>query len=50
MDLRRDWLAERRRAVEADYDRAAAAYDDDPYPARLHGAFVDRLIGTWPLR
>jgi len=38
------WLAERRSAVEAEYDAEAPTYDAHPYPAPLHAAFVDRLL------
>jgi SAM-dependent methyltransferase len=41
---RATWLAERRAAVEAEYDAEAATYVADPYPTPLHGAFVDRLL------
>ena len=42
------WLRERREAVLADYHRDAAEYDDHPYPAASHGAFIDRLIASTP--
>jgi SAM-dependent methyltransferase len=42
------WLAERRAAVEAQYDAEAAGYDDDPYPATSHAMFVRRLLETCP--
>jgi SAM-dependent methyltransferase len=42
------WLAERRAAVEAQYDAEAAVYDDDPYPATSHATFVRRLLETCP--
>jgi SAM-dependent methyltransferase len=42
------WLNERRAAVEADYDRDAATYDQDPYPVEVHVQFVDRLLATCP--
>jgi SAM-dependent methyltransferase len=45
---RRAWLAERRAAVEADYDADAQTYDANPYPARSHEAFVRRLLETCP--
>jgi SAM-dependent methyltransferase len=45
---RADWLQERRRAVEADYDADAPTYDQDPYPVELHVAFVDRILATCP--
>ena len=42
------WLRERRAAVEADYDRDAPTYDQDPYPVEVHVVFVDRLLATCP--
>jgi SAM-dependent methyltransferase len=42
------WLRERRAAVEADYDRDAPTYDDDPYPVEVHVRFVERLLRTCP--
>jgi SAM-dependent methyltransferase len=44
---RRDWLAERRRAVEDDYDRDASTYDAgyDPVTA-MHVRFVERVIAS----
>ncbi len=45
---RRAWLAERRAAVEAQYDAGAAEFDAEPYPARSHAAFVGRLLETCP--
>jgi SAM-dependent methyltransferase len=45
---RATWLAERRTAVEAQYDLEAPAYDDNPYPVELHRTFVDRLLATCP--
>jgi SAM-dependent methyltransferase len=45
---RGEWLQERRRAVEADYDADAPTYDQDPYPVELHITFVDRLLTTCP--
>ena len=39
------WLAERRRAVEADYDRDASTYDAGYDPVTpMHVRFVDRVI------
>lgn len=40
------WLQERRAAVEGQYDAEADGYDDDPYPATSHAAFVGRLLET----
>jgi SAM-dependent methyltransferase len=45
---RRAWLAERRAAVEADYDADAQTYDAEPYPARSHTTFVRRLLENCP--
>lgn len=42
------WLAERRAAVEAEYDAEAEGYDDHPYPPTSHAAFVGRLLETCP--
>lgn len=42
------WLAERRAAVEAEYDAEAEGYDDHPYPTTSHAAFVTRLLETCP--
>jgi ubiquinone/menaquinone biosynthesis C-methylase UbiE len=42
------WLAERKAALITAYDDEAATYDADPYPASLHGAWVDRLVATVP--
>jgi len=42
------WLAERRAAVETQYDAEAGDYDDQPYPATSHPAFVRRLLQTCP--
>jgi SAM-dependent methyltransferase len=44
MTDRATWLADRRAAVQAEYDADAPTYDADPYPAPLHAAFVDRLL------
>ncbi len=45
---RTTWLAERRAAVEADYDADAPTFDDVPYPATSHARFVERLLETCP--
>jgi ubiquinone/menaquinone biosynthesis C-methylase UbiE len=45
---RQAWLAERRAAVVADYDRGAADYDDLPYPADVQYEWVARLLRTVP--
>jgi ubiquinone/menaquinone biosynthesis C-methylase UbiE len=45
---RQAWLAERRAAVVADYDRGAATYDDLPYPADVQHEWVARLLRTVP--
>jgi ubiquinone/menaquinone biosynthesis C-methylase UbiE len=47
---RNEWLAERRAAVQAQYDEEAARYDDEEaaYPVPLHAAFVERLLETCP--
>ena len=45
---RQAWLAERRAAVVADYDRGAATYDDLPYPADVQYEWVARLLRTVP--
>src|SRR4051794_12069218 len=44
------WLAERRRAVEADYDDDSSNYDGEggDYPTPLHRSFIDRLLQTTP--
>ena len=42
------WLRERRAAVEADYDRDAPTYDEDPYGVEVHVVFVGRLLATCP--
>ena len=47
-DKRAAWLRDRRAAVEAQYDLELAEYDDHPYPASLHAAFIDRLLATCP--
>jgi SAM-dependent methyltransferase len=45
---RRAWLEERRRAVIDDYDRDAATYGDDPYPAEEQRRYVARLLELLP--
>lgn len=45
---RQAWLAERRAAVVADYDRDAATYDDLPYSADVQYEWVARLLRTVP--
>ena len=45
---REAWLAERRAAVVADYDRGAATYDDLPYSADVQYEWVARLLRTVP--
>ena len=45
---RAEWLTERRAAVKAQYDAEAPDYDDNPYPATSHAAFVARLLDTCP--
>lgn len=45
---RREWLIERRAAVEASYDSEAPSYDDDPYPVETQRRFVERLVATCP--
>jgi SAM-dependent methyltransferase len=45
---RRTWLAERRAAVQAEYDVEAPDYDTQPYPTTSHVAFVERLLETCP--
>jgi SAM-dependent methyltransferase len=47
-ERRRDWLAERRAAVIADYDKGAATYHDELYPVPLHEIFVRRLADLCP--
>jgi SAM-dependent methyltransferase len=42
------WLAQRRAAVETQYDLEASDYDDHPYPATSHRSFVGRLLDTCP--
>jgi SAM-dependent methyltransferase len=50
MTDRAAWLAERRRAVETQYDDESAAYDAEGgnYPTPLHRSFVDRMLATTP--
>lgn len=46
---RREWLAERRAAVEQDYTRDASTYDDEYDPVTpVHRRFVARLIDSCP--
>lgn len=46
---RREWLAERRAAVEQDYTRDAPTYDDGYDPVTpIHRELVTRLIDTCP--
>ena len=47
---RKEWLAERRAAVQAQYDEEAPSYDDEEaaYPVPLHATFVGRLLATCP--
>ena len=45
---RRDWLRERRSAVEASYDAEASTYDESPYPVETQRRFVERLVATCP--
>lgn len=45
---RQTWLAERRSAVEAQYDAEAPDYADDLYPTTSHESFVARLLETCP--
>ncbi|HEX5188037.1 MAG TPA: class I SAM-dependent methyltransferase [Streptosporangiaceae bacterium] len=45
---RETWLAERRAAVEADYDAEAPAYGDDAYPADVQREWVGRVLGLVP--
>ena len=37
---RQSWLAERRSAVVASYDRVAPNFDEHPYPADTHSCWV----------
>ena len=45
---RQRWLDERRAAVRAYYDTDASTYDDEPYSATSHRAFIERLLATCP--
>jgi cyclopropane fatty-acyl-phospholipid synthase-like methyltransferase len=45
---RQTWLAERRAAVEADYDAEATDYDDLEYPADMQHEWVGRVLGLVP--
>lgn len=47
---RNEWLAERRAAVQDQYDQEAPTYDDEEaaYPVPLHASFVGRLLDTCP--
>jgi SAM-dependent methyltransferase len=45
---RRDWLIERRAAVQATYDSEAPSYDENPYPVETQERFVERLVATCP--
>jgi ubiquinone/menaquinone biosynthesis C-methylase UbiE len=46
---RKEWLAERRAAVQAQYDEEAPSYDEEAvYAVPLHAAFVSRLLETCP--
>ena len=45
---RRDWLLQRRAAVEATYDAEAPSYDEHPYPVETQRRFVERLLATCP--
>lgn len=42
------WIAERRAAVEADYDATAEEYDADPYPNDAQAEWVERLLAECP--
>lgn len=42
------WIAERRAAVEADYDATATEYDTDPYPNDGQLEWVKRLLAECP--
>ena len=46
---RRQWLQERRAAVEAQYDLESPEYDAMPYPTTSHAAFVARLLDSCPM-
>ena len=45
---RQSWLAERRSAVVASYDREAPEYDEHPYPVGTQEKWVARLLRTVP--
>ena len=45
---RQSWLAERRSAVVASYDREAPDFDEHPYPADTQQEWVARLLRTVP--
>jgi ubiquinone/menaquinone biosynthesis C-methylase UbiE len=45
---RRAWIDERRAAVIADYDSAAATYDRNLYPNEVQKLWVRRLLATCP--
>ena len=46
---RKEWLAERRAAVQAQYDEEAPSYDREAeYAVPLHAVFVSRLLATCP--
>ena len=45
---RQSWLAERRSAVVASYDREAPGYDEHPYPTDTQEKWVARLLRTVP--
>ena len=41
---RAEWVAERRAAVEAEYDAEAATYDEHTYPVEAQFEWVRRLL------
>ena len=45
---RSTWIAERRAAVEADYDATAEEYDADPYQNDAQAEWVERLLAECP--
>jgi len=45
---RQTWLDQRHAAVLANYDRDAATYNDDGYPAQTQQDWVARLLGACP--
>jgi SAM-dependent methyltransferase len=45
---RREWLLERRAAVEAAYDAEARTYDEHRYPVDTQHRFVERLVAACP--